>query len=313
MSTHVIVGAGPVGSATALLLAEQGHTVRIITRSGSGPVHEGIERRTADAADAAALRAAAAGADVLYNCANPAYTAWATDWPPIADALLQTAEATGAVLVTTANLYVYGPVDHPIVETDPLAATGTKGKVRAKMWTDVLAAHEAGRIRATEARAADFFGPGLTDASQLGERVIPRILAGKTLRLLGDPDAAHSWTYVPDLARTLVVLGQDERAWGRPWHVPSDQRTQREAVETLARLAGRPVPKIATISPFALKLAGVVVPFMRELQEVAYQTAAPFVVDSSATTATFGLEATPMDEALATTLAWWTERLAVAA
>lgn len=313
MTNHVIVGAGPVGSATALLLAEQGHTVRVITRSGSGPVHPAIERVVADAADGEALLAAAGGAEVLYNCANPPYHTWPTDWPPIAAALLRTAEVTGAVLVTTSNLYGYGPVDHPMVESDPLAATGTKGRVRAQMWADALAAHEAGRVRATEARAADFFGPGLTDASQLGERVIPRILAGKTLRLLGDPDAAHSWTFVPDLARTLVTIGQDERAWGRPWHVPSNTISQRGAVEQLAALAGVPVPKVGTVPPVMLKLAGVVVPLMRELQEVAYQTAAPFVLDSSATTATFGLEATPLDEAFAVTLAWWTDRLATAA
>jgi len=37
MSLHVIVGAGPVGSATATLLATRGETVRLVTRSGSGP------------------------------------------------------------------------------------------------------------------------------------------------------------------------------------------------------------------------------------------------------------------------------------
>jgi nucleoside-diphosphate-sugar epimerase len=37
MSLHLIVGAGPVGSATARLLAARGEQVRLITRSGSKP------------------------------------------------------------------------------------------------------------------------------------------------------------------------------------------------------------------------------------------------------------------------------------
>ncbi|WP_329484771.1 FAD-dependent monooxygenase [Kribbella sp. NBC_01484] len=45
---HVVVGAGPVGSATARLLAGQGEQVRVITRSGSGPEAAGsnASRRT---------------------------------------------------------------------------------------------------------------------------------------------------------------------------------------------------------------------------------------------------------------------------
>ena len=37
MALHVIVGAGPIGSATALQLAGRGEQVRIVTRSGGAP------------------------------------------------------------------------------------------------------------------------------------------------------------------------------------------------------------------------------------------------------------------------------------
>lgn len=63
-----------------------------------------------DATDADRLIEAASGAAVLYNCANPPrYDRWARDWPPLAAALLAAAERTGAELVTTGNLYGYGP------------------------------------------------------------------------------------------------------------------------------------------------------------------------------------------------------------
>ena len=123
MSLHVIVGAGPVGTATARLLAERGEVVRVVTRRGTGPEHAAIERIAADATDAARLGALAAGAVALYNCANPLYHRWLTDWPPLASALLAGAERSGAVLATVSNLYGYGPVDAPITPATPLAAT----------------------------------------------------------------------------------------------------------------------------------------------------------------------------------------------
>jgi len=51
-----------------------------------------------------------AGAATLYNCANPPYHRWLTDWPPLASALLAASERTEALLATASNLYGYGPV-----------------------------------------------------------------------------------------------------------------------------------------------------------------------------------------------------------
>ena len=156
MDTHLVVGAGPVGTAVARRLLADGHHVRVVTRSGSGP--EGVERVSADAADAARLADLADGAVAIYNCVNPTYSRWEQDWPPVAAALLAAAESSGAVLATVGNLYGYGRVDAPMTEQTPLAATGHKGRVRNAMWRDALAAHEAGRIRTFEVRGSDYLG-----------------------------------------------------------------------------------------------------------------------------------------------------------
>ena len=57
-----------------------------------------------------------------------------------------------------------------MTEDMPLAGTYAKAQVRNRMWLDALAAHEAGRVRATEARGADYIGPGAE--SHLGDRVM---------------------------------------------------------------------------------------------------------------------------------------------
>ncbi|MFI2649392.1 NAD-dependent epimerase/dehydratase family protein [Micromonospora fulviviridis] len=301
MALHVIVGAGPVGTATARLLAERGERVRVVTRRGTGPAHPAIERIAADAADAERLTALTEGAAALYNCANPAYHRWPLDWPPLAAALLTAAERTGAVLATVGNLYGYGPVDAPMTEATPLAATGTKGRVRNRMWADALAAHRAGRARITEVRGSDYVG---AEGTSLAMMVLPRVLAGQRVFLPVDWDAPHTWTYIPDVARALVAAATDERAWGRAWHVPSAPAvSMRDLAGRAAALVGAPAPRLTRMPYPVLWVAGLANPFARELRETAYQFDRPYVLDSTAATATLGVEATPLDRVVKETVA----------
>src|ERR1700685_1620906 len=241
MSEHVIVGAGGGGSATALLLAERGENVRIVTRHGSGPEHALIERVAADATDAERLTGLAAGAAALYNCASPQYHQWFTDWPPLAAALLTAAERSGAVLATMSNLYGYGPVDGPITQKTPLAATHPKLRLRAQMWAGALAAQEAGRIRTTEVRASDYIEANGLLSFALGKPV----LAGKRAYSPAPLDVPHSWTSITDCARTLVTVAADERALGQAWLVPTNPAlTIRQLATRFAAVNGAPAPKL---------------------------------------------------------------------
>jgi nucleoside-diphosphate-sugar epimerase len=307
MSTprHVIIGAGPVGTTTALLLAERGTPVTVFTRRGSGPQHPLVTLTRGDASDTATLSAAATNADAIYNCANPPYHRWPLDWPPIHRATIAAAERTGAVLVLMDNLYAFGPTaTMPMRELDPLRATGPKGATRATMAKELFAAHTSGRIRATLVRASDFFGPRVRDAV-LGERVVPRVIAGKRVSLLGKLDVPHNSSYMPDVAATLVAIATDERAWGKPWHVPNAApKTQHEMVNTLAQAAGTEA-KVGTVPWPVIRALGMFNPMMRGLLETRYQFDKPFVTNSQLTETTFGLSATPLDEAAAATIAWW--------
>ncbi|MBO3750349.1 NAD-dependent epimerase/dehydratase family protein [Streptosporangiaceae bacterium NEAU-GS5] len=298
MGRYLILGAGQVGRGVARILSGEGHEAVIVTRSGS------MDGVAADASDADAMRKLAAGADAIINCVNPRYHRWPQDWPPIHHALMAAAESSGAVLVTLSNLYGYGPLDVPMTEDTPLNSKGTKGRVRAQMWHEALAAHKAGRIRATEVRASDYYGLGASDQSYIGPRFLTPLMSGKPAVFLTDPSIPHSWTYLPDTARMLVTAAMDERAWGRPWHVPTaPPLPAREMAERFCRLAGAPAPRIRVLPRFLLTAAGTVVPVVRELRETRYQFDRPFELDSSYTEATFDLSPTPIDEALEATLA----------
>jgi nucleoside-diphosphate-sugar epimerase len=296
MSLHVIVGAGPVGSAVARLLVERGEKVRLVTRSGRGPEHEAIERVAADATDADRLGALAGGAAALYNCANPLYHQWLTDWPPLASSLLAAAERSGAVLATAAPLYGYGPVSGPITPATPLAATHPKLRMRADMWRAALAAHRAGRIRTTEVRASDYIEVNGVLNFALGQP----ILAGKRAYTPTPLDVPHTFTAIADVARTLVRAAADERAWGEAWLVPSvAPLTVRQLAAEFARVMGAPKPKVTHLPYAALWAAGLFQPAAKELRTTYYQWAEPFVMDTTLTERTFGLAPTPLEVSLA--------------
>jgi nucleoside-diphosphate-sugar epimerase len=297
MALHVIVGAGPIGTSTAEHLVARGHQVRMVTRSGSGP--EYVERVAADATDADRLTELTRGAAALYNCANPPYHRWPELWPPMARAMLAAAERSGAALVTMSNLYGYGPVDGPMTEDLPLAATTVKGRIRAGMWRDALAAHEAGRVRVTEARASDFLGPGAQ--SMFTTMVVPKVRSGRPASVPASLDAPHSQTFTGDVGRTLAVLGTDDRSFGRAWHVPTAPAlTLRQVATRFAELAGAPAPRLKVMPNAVLRLGGLFNAEAREFIEVRYQFEHPWLLDSSAAQATFGLSPTSTDEALKT-------------
>lgn len=313
MARHTILGKGPIGRTLAAHLAEAGHDVHVLSRSGpavGSPVRtttvEGgsVTHHRVDGTDADALTRHTRGAVALYNCVNPAYHRWPTDWPPVAAALLTTAERTGAVLVVAGNHYGYGAGHHHMHEDDPQTSRETKGVVRARMWADALARHDAGVLRATEVRGSDYLGPGAEAHAHAGPRMLTPLLAGRVLRPIGSADQPHTWTYLPDFAAALARAAERPAAWGRPWHGPSPEPlTLRQVAQRFATAAGAPTPRISPVPVPALRLLGLVQPMLREIAAVSYQFTAPFVADDAASRATLGLEPTDWPTVVARTLA----------
>lgn len=311
MAVHLIVGAGLVGSTTALQLAALGENVRIVSRSGRGPNHESIERIAADANDGDRLAELADGAVAIYNCLNPAYHRWLTDWPPMSEALLTAAERSNAPLVIAGCLYGYGEVTGTMTEETPLAATQPKLKVRADMWKEALEAQRAGRVKAvTEVRASDY----IQAQSLLSLFLAKPLINGRRAFVTAPLDVPHTWTSVNDVATMLITAATDERAWNRAWHVPSTEAlTIRELAHRFSEAVGTPAPKVSSIPDWLFRAAGRLIPMLREFQITSYQFTAPFVMDSSDATSTFGLHPQPIGEALREAAALTREEMAEAA
>ena len=213
---HVIFGTGAIGLATLEALLRRGETVRMVNRSGSAPVPEEVEVVGGDAADQRFTIDVTSGSRVIYQTLNPPYSRWVEEWPGLQAGVLAAAQAHGARMVSMENVYMYGrPAGRPLTETRDYAAHTKKGQLRARMANELLAAHQAGNVSVAIGRASDYFGPRGGAQSNLGDRLFPAALEGKTASVLGDPDQPHTYTYIPDIGEGLAVLGEHPDAPGR--------------------------------------------------------------------------------------------------
>ncbi len=286
---HVVIGSGPVGRHLVRNLAAAGANVRLVTRSGIAM--DGADAIICDASDPEALCSVTSGASVIYNAANPTqYHRWKEVWPPLAASILSAAEAHGAVLATVGNLYAYGPVTGPIAEDHPLNPTALNGRIRRDMWLEALAAHNAGRVRAVEARGGNYLGAGV---QSFFAQAMSSLRAGKSPSGLGDVSQPMTWTYPGDMAETLIAAANSDAALGRPWHVPSNPaRSQQELIDDLADAAGVPRRRVRPMPKALLWSLRPVVPILRPVVSLMYQYEAPFVMDDTAARAAFGIAPT---------------------
>jgi nucleoside-diphosphate-sugar epimerase len=305
---HVIFGIGPVGRAVMRELCHRGETsIRMVNRSGKATVPAGVEVVKADAYDPAQVQQVTQGASVVYQCAQPGYTEWPTKFPPLQTSIIDGVAASGAKLIVTENLYMYGAVDGPMHEGLPYTAKTRKGAVRAQMAEQLLKAHQQGKVRVAMLRGSDFYGPHVL-GSALGERVFFPMLAGKAASLIGDIDQPHSYTFIDDFGKALVIAGENDRALGQAWHVPNAEPTitTRQLLDRAFAKLGKE-PQYSSLKKFMLRGIGLFMPDVRELIEMYYEFDRPFVVDSSAFEKAFNMTPTPIDAALDQTLAWFKE------
>jgi len=298
-SSHVVVGAGLIGRRVAKRLIDRGDAVTVLTRRGTEL--PGARAVAADASDTAVHTTAATGARTIFLCANPPiYSAeeWARVWPPIFRAAIAAARTTGAALVVMGNLYPYGQPQGPMTEHSPELTTSPKGLIRKAGWAAVKAAHDAGELRAVEVRASDYFGPGAGPTALLGERFFVPLLESKPVRVVGDPSLPHSWSYLDDIAETLVAAGDYPGQWGRVWHVPSGApHSELEIAETVNEWFGA-AGKIAPIPQTALRALALFSPQLKGVLDESYQFRHPFVLDASESERMLGVHATPWEQAL---------------
>lgn len=315
MSTkHLIFGTGPLGQSVMRALRNRRDvSITMVNRSGNRhDIPADVSVVAGDAYNAETVKRLTVDADVVYQCAQPAYNKWVAEFPPLQQAILEGVAANHAKLIVGENLYMYGDTDGaPIHEKLPYKAHGHKGITRAAMANQLIEAHQAGKLPIAIARGSDFYGEGV-EGAMMGERVFGFLLEGKAASIIGNPDAPHTQTYIGDFGEAMVILGERDEALGRAWHVPNAEPmiTTREFIQRIGYGMERDA-KISVMPELMFQVVSLVHPMLREMRELRYEFDKPYIVDSSDFINTFGDISTPIAQGIQNTLAWYRQHQAV--
>jgi nucleoside-diphosphate-sugar epimerase len=312
---HTILGInGNVGKLLAAELTQKGIKVRGVSRR---PFLGNWEHVAADVLNLDALTAAVAGSEVVYLAVGLEYTlkVWRRDWVVVMQNTIEACRRTNAKLIFIDNVYMYGHVEGAMTESTPMKPSSEKGKIRAEIADLLLKAFEDTSLRGTKqltgciARAADFYGPDC-DKSGLNSTVFERFHAKKSAQWLGKADKKHSFTYVPDMAKALAILGTDPRAaQSLVWHLPTaaPALTGLEIMEQTAKAFGVK-PKFSAMGDFMLSILGIFIPILRELKEMSYQTNFDYIFSSEKFERVFGLKPTSYADGIRETAAFYLKK-----
>ncbi len=299
-STVLILGAaGRIGQVLAGAFADAGWLVRAQSRKPLPPAlnRAAIQAVRCDALDAAAIRAAAAGADVVVHALNPPYADWARLSKPLADAAMQAAQVSGALLMLPGNVYNFGSELPPLL-TPATAERGDHAKARIRIDIEARMAAAPG-LDSVVLRAGDFFGGG-GRGSWFDLALTARLHSGKFV-YPGPHDVVHAWAYLPDLAQAFVrVAERRARLRGHHrLHFAGHAATGAQLHEAMEAAVGRPL-RGAGMPWGLMRLLSPLVPTWREVVAMRYLWQRPHQLDDGSLRALIGEPPlTPLDDAVA--------------
>lgn len=282
-NVHTILGAGgAIGTPLANLLLEKGVKVRLASRSKR--ILSGTESIQCDLLSFKETLSAVQGSSVVYLLAGLQYnhTVWQAQWPVIMNNCIKACKETGAHFIFFDNVYMYGLVEGPMLETSPYNPCSKKGEVRAKIARMLEDEMQANSINAIIARAADFYGPYADKTSIMSILVFDKLLKDQAPQWTGNIKVPHSLTYTMDAAKALILLANDPKALQQVWHLPT--RNPAPAGEEYIRIAAdilKSAKKPMVLKSWMLKVFGLFDKTVAELVEMQYQNEYPYHFDST--------------------------------
>lgn len=279
----ILGSGGAIGTPLAKELKAYTQQIRLVARNPK-QVNGDDELFPADLTSAAQVDKAVAGSEVVYLTVGLEYNikVWRRDWPLIMKNVIDACLKHDARLVFLDNVYVYAPEAIPhMTEASPVAPSSKKGKVRMALLQMILQAIREHGLKALIARSADFYGPGIKN-SPLGITVLDKFRKGQKAFWQADAGKIHSFTYTPDAAKATALLANTPDAYGEAWHLPTsaEKLTGKDFINRIAAALQVP-PRYYVLSKFMMSLAGLFVPMVRELREMAYQYDRDYFFDSS--------------------------------
>jgi dihydroflavonol-4-reductase len=246
----MVTGAtGFTGGHLARTLRERGHEVRALVRDvgkASALSATGIELHPGDLTDASAVLRAADGCDVVYHIAAVYREAKHPDSYYHDINVGGTKHVVAAVerghagrLVHCSTVGVHGDVKEiPADENTPFGPGDIYQQTKLEGELFVRDRMQAG-LRASIFRPQGIHGPG--DRRFL--KLFKSIYRG-SFRMIGSGDVLYHMTYISDLVDGIILCGEHPAAIGQTYVFGGARyATVRELVETVAKVANKPVPR----------------------------------------------------------------------
>lgn len=305
MSLHTILGAnGNIAKIVSKELHAKGISIKQFSRKPI-KVNENDVLIAGDLLNSKDVSDAVKGCEIVFLLAGIEYKAstWERDWPIVMRNTIDSCIQHRAKLVFFDNMYAYDEAEiGNLTEKSALNPTSRKGKVRKEilemLWKEVT----AGKLTALVARAADFYGPGASNAV-LNEIVIKRMKEGKNAQWLFDRNKKHAFTYIPDAGKATAFLALQEDSWNQSWHLPTDSSypSAQEVVNTINEKLGKNL-KLQVLPSWIVSILGLFIPIMKEVKELHYQLDSDYRFDSSKIEKAYGLKPTPFEKGISACL-----------
>ena len=310
-SVLVLGATGGIGGDVARQLRDGGWQVRALRRAVAKPIErrDGITWLRGDALRGGDVAAAAEGCSVIVHAVNPpGYRRWSELVLPMLESTIAAATRVRATVVLPGTVYNYGPDAFPLVtERSAQNPVSRKGAIRVEMERR-LEAFCADGGRALIVRAGDFFGPRAGN-NWFAQGLVRSGRPVTRIAYPGAPGVGHQWSYVPDVARTIVRLLERRHSLERfaTFHMKGhwDEDGTR-MVQALQGVVARRTGVEPAVAPFPWWLVLLAAPFVttfREMLEMRYLWRVPLGMDNARLKAVLGSEPhTPLEAALETTL-----------
>lgn len=224
------------------------------------------------------------GSDIAVLTAGLKYDkkVWQAEWPLLINNVIDACKQEKVKLIFFDNVYMYGRVAGKMTEETPYNPCSKKGEVRARIAKMLESEYQRGNLDILIARAADLYGPygGLNCIPNF--MIIENLLKGKKAQILGKDNVFHSYTFIPDCAKSLYILANDPTAFNQIWHLPTATPaiTGKQFVGYTAELLGVSA-RYTILSKFMVKLAGLFNTTINEVGEMLYQNLYDYYFDSS--------------------------------
>lgn len=276
---HVVLGgSGAVGASVIKELQANHLPVRSVERTKEVTDVDNIH---ADLLDLDSLEKAVEGSSHIYICIGLPYRSniWARDWPTVIKNVVSAAETVNAKVIFFDNVYMYGPHPLPVPfdENTSQEPTTKKGVARKQSADIFMKAVAEGRIQGFIARSADFYGPGAVN-SPFFIKFLENIEVGKNPQFLGKKGVKHTYTFLPDAAKAIVRLAQDETAYGQVWHMPTTEPVTIDEVMTTINSIKGTQHSVQYLPPMIRKVVSIFTQPVKEASEMLYQFDEPYVM-----------------------------------